>query len=101
MCICAIITELSHARKKYIHARVQSLIHSLMHTETDCGTFCLGFPKKNYSVFWPVDKRFRSATGVRAAFAKAVPNAMVKSAAAVCGEIAQDHADALGGKLHD
>ncbi|CAB1105173.1 unnamed protein product [Ectocarpus sp. CCAP 1310/34] len=43
--------------------------------------------------------RFRSETGVRAAFAKAVPNAMTKSVARLCGEIAQDHADALAGKL--
>ncbi|CAM9110029.1 unnamed protein product [Ectocarpus fasciculatus] len=43
--------------------------------------------------------RFRSETGVRAAFAKAVPNAMTKSVAKLCGEIAQDHADALAGKL--
>eukprot|EP00752_Nemacystus_decipiens_P009600 g8577.t1 len=44
--------------------------------------------------------RFRGETGVRAAFAKAVPNAMTKSVARLCGEIAQDHADALAGKLH-
>ncbi|CAM9981078.1 unnamed protein product [Pylaiella littoralis] len=44
--------------------------------------------------------RFRSETGVRAAFAKAVPKAMTKSVAILCGEIAQDHADALAGKLH-
>lgn len=37
---------------------------------------------------------------MRAAFAKAVPNAMTKSVARLCGEIAQDHADALAGKLH-
>ncbi|CAN0124817.1 unnamed protein product [Ectocarpus sp. 13 AM-2016] len=43
--------------------------------------------------------RFRSETGVRAAFAKAVPNAMTKSVARLCGEIAQDHADAIAGKL--
>jgi len=34
-----------------------------------------------------------------AAFAKAVPNAMTKTVARLCGEIAQDHADALAGKL--
>eukprot|EP00903_Cladosiphon_okamuranus_P009222 g8805.t1 len=44
--------------------------------------------------------RFRSETGVRAAFAKAVPNAMTKSVTMLCGEIAQDHADAVSGKLH-
>ncbi|CAM9220537.1 unnamed protein product [Hapterophycus canaliculatus] len=44
--------------------------------------------------------RFRSETGVRAAFAKAVPNAMTKSVARLCGEIGQDHADAIAGKLH-
>ncbi|CAM9412332.1 unnamed protein product [Scytosiphon promiscuus] len=44
--------------------------------------------------------RFRSETGVRAAFAKAVPNAMTKSVSRLCGEIGQDHADALAGKLH-
>lgn len=44
--------------------------------------------------------RFQSATGLRAAFAKAVPKAMTKSVATLCGEIAQDHADALAGKLH-
>lgn len=37
---------------------------------------------------------------MRAAFAKAVPNAMTKPVAKLCGEIAQDHADALAGKLH-
>ncbi|CBN76818.1 expressed unknown protein [Ectocarpus siliculosus] len=45
--------------------------------------------------------RFRSETGVGAAFAKAVPNAMTKSVARLCEEIAQDHADALAGKLSD
>ena len=36
---------------------------------------------------------------VRAAFAKAVPNAMEKRVSDLCGEIARDHADALAGKL--
>lgn len=43
--------------------------------------------------------RFRQVTGVRAAFAKAVPNAMPKTLGRVCGEIAQDHADAMAGRL--
>lgn len=43
--------------------------------------------------------RFRNETGIRAAFAKAVPNAMTKTVARLCAEIAQDHADALAGKL--
>ncbi|CAN0378108.1 unnamed protein product [Discosporangium mesarthrocarpum] len=44
--------------------------------------------------------RFRQETGLRAGFAKAVPNAMKKALGQLCGEIADDHADALSGKLH-
>lgn len=60
------------------------------------------WPDKCHSSFvaYHHHNRFQRATGLRAAFAKAVPKAMTKSVATLCGEIAQDHADALAGKLH-
>lgn len=59
------------------------------------GPFCLSLLQ-----MFSYNDRFRHVTGVRAAFAKAVSNAMVKPVKRLCGEIAQDHADALAGNLH-
>lgn len=67
------------------------------HAAGNVRLLCL--PIAGHWVFGYCRNRFRSETGVRAAFAKAVPNAMTKSVAKLCGEIAQDHADALAGKL--
>ena len=47
------------------------------------------------------DVRCRQLLSVRAALAKAVPNAMEKPMSLLCSEIAQDHANALAGKLEN